>query len=55
MSGKTFIQLLYDNFIFIVQSDADVLSEMSDSVQMIHCARDVMELIAEIGASLEYE
>ena len=39
---------------FIVQSDADILSQMSDSVRMVQCARDVMDLIAEIGSSLEY-
>ena len=27
---------------------------MSDSVRMVQCARDVMDLIAEIGRSLEY-
>ena len=57
MSGKIFIQLLFENFIgiIIVQSDADILSQMSDSVQVVQCARNVMGLIAEIGASLEYE
>ena len=39
---------------FLLQSDADILSQMSDSAQMVQCARDVMDLIAEIGRSLEY-
>lgn len=40
--------------IFPIQSDAEILSQMPDSVHMIQSARCVMNLITEIGMSLEY-
>lgn len=36
---------------FIIQSDAGL---MSDNVHMVLCARNVMDLIEEIGIFLEY-
>ena len=35
----------------VIQSDADILSQVSDRQQI---ARDVMDLIAEIERSIEY-